>query len=151
MCHDGPDSPYVQDVLSLGLEKLHQVATVQSFEERCQLLPPRQLPHDHPRHMTQLFYFQLGWANMENDDINLEDFAPEDEASLIRQPFFLDPDTGAADVWRWAHQKRTLANFIYHQDRSVLRSWAYVLWDRARLDAVGVFQKPWEGLDGAEE
>ena len=57
----------------------------------------------------------------------------EDQEDFIHVPLFHDSDSGPEDVWRWAHQSQ----------------WAYVLWDRARLDEWEVFEKPWEGIDVA--
>ena len=74
----------------------------------------------------------------------------EDQEDFICKPLFHDPDSGPEDVWRWAHQSQYSEHFVYSPAQIPLRQWAYVLWDRARLDEWKVFEKPWEGIDVAE-
>lgn len=58
----------------------------------------------------------------------------------------MDPRMSGAE-----HINRNIVNiFVYSPTQIPLRQWAYVLWDRARLDEWEVFEKPWEGIDVAE-
>lgn len=138
----GGDSPFIQHILSMGLEKLHQIAKSESYEERYDLLYSRYCPN-----ATDSFLCEgLQEANEQNHDVFLEDVTPENESLYIKRPFFADPDSGPADAWRWAHREDSWANWVYQPDRQGLRRWAYVLWDRARLEAVGIFQGTWEDV-----
>ncbi|KAI1371051.1 hypothetical protein F4677DRAFT_436620 [Hypoxylon crocopeplum] len=141
------DSPFIQEVLSLGLEKLHQIVNAETYEERWRLLNSRECPNA----TVSFLHDGLQGANERNDNIFLDDMTPEDEVVHIKQPFFADQDSGPADVWRWAHQEESWANWVYQENRRGLRQWGYVMWDRSRLNAVGIFQDPWEDTDGSEE
>lgn len=144
---DRVDSPFVQHVLSHGLKKLHQIAGAETYEERYRLL---YFSHCPPA--TDSFLHEgLRGANEQNDNIFLDDLTPEDRTLHIKKPFFADPDSGPADVWRWAHQEESWANWVYQENRHGLRQWGYVMWDRSRLEAVGIFQKPWEDMDSSRD
>ncbi|KND93678.1 hypothetical protein TOPH_01416 [Tolypocladium ophioglossoides CBS 100239] len=129
------DSPSIQHILSLGLAKLYQIAGAETYEERCLLLYSGHCPP-----ATDSFLHEgLQGANEQNDNIFLDDLTPEDETLHIKQPFFADPDS---ESW---------ANWVYQENRHGLRQWGYVMWDRSRLEAVGIFQKPWEDMDGSRD
>ncbi|KAI0000079.1 hypothetical protein F4779DRAFT_635724 [Xylariaceae sp. FL0662B] len=131
------DSYYIQHVLSLGLEKLYQIAAAETYEGRYRLLDP---PHAN----GDFLHEGLEDANEKNDGIFLGDLTPEEEIRHVKQPLFADPDSGPADAWRWAHQEESRSNWVYQENRQDLRQWGYVMWDRSRLDEIGVFQEPWE-------
>jgi hypothetical protein len=100
-----------------------------------------------PSSNRSFLYEALKNANEANDDILLSDFTLEEERTHIKTPFFNDPDTGPADIWRWTHEGETRAGFIYQEHQEPLREWGYVLWDRSRLDNIGIFDSSWEPLD----
>lgn len=54
-----------------------------------------------------------------------------------------DGDTGPRDIWAWAHTGLMLFQTANHPLRFRVRSWFYVFWDRARLDARGTMVRPW--------
>ncbi|KAK1768774.1 hypothetical protein QBC33DRAFT_577229 [Phialemonium atrogriseum] len=110
---DRVDSPFIQHVLSLGLEKLHQIAGAETYEERYGLLYSSHCPP-----ATDSFLHEgLRGANEQNDNIFLDDLTPEDRTLHIKWLFFADPDSGPADVWRWAHQEESWANWVYQENR----------------------------------
>ena len=80
----------------------------------------------------------------------LAELETEGEEEYIPKPWFPDPDSGPEDVWRWAHQTQTTSQFIFSPSQIPLRQWAYVMWDRARLDEWKVFDTPWEGINADE-
>lgn len=53
-----------------------------------------------------------------------------------------DRDRGPQDAWEWAYADRAPRVSVYRLDRTELRRWGYVLWDRARLDAISLFKEP---------
>ncbi|USP72751.1 hypothetical protein yc1106_00025 [Curvularia clavata] len=115
---DERDSIFIQYLLSLGLETLRRISMAETYEARYGLLIDDAVPHS--------------------------DFTPTDERTHIRPPFFNDPDTGSPDIWKWAHQDESWANFVNQDNRKTLREWGYVMCDRARMDDYGIFQSRWE-------
>ncbi|KAI1311828.1 hypothetical protein F5Y03DRAFT_342503 [Xylaria venustula] len=131
---------HVQHIMSFGLKKLHDITESKSFEETCRLLTQNVLP---PISLSFL-YEGFHYAKTSNSGVSLNDsLTPEDKARFIRSPFFADPDSGPEDVWRWAHQDEICWYWVYTEDRRDLRQWGYVMWDKSRLEAVGIFQEPW--------
>ena len=72
------------------------------------------------------------------------DLTDEEQENFIAPPVIDDSDSGPEDVWRWAHQEEDSHNFRYSQRQASLRRWAYVMWDRQRLDAWSVMDKEWQ-------
>lgn len=131
----------------MGLEKLYQIARAETYDDRERLFCSgyRPLP-------TYFFlHDRLWYANEQQHDIFLNELTPEDELLYIRQPFFADVDSGPADAWRWAHYGENRQTWVYQENRRDLREWGYVMWDRSRLDAIGIFQEPWEDADDTGE
>ncbi|ERS95277.1 hypothetical protein HMPREF1624_08489 [Sporothrix schenckii ATCC 58251] len=144
----GVGSPPLEHVLSWGLARLYHLTEAETYEERYRLLDAGR----NPAPTYSFLYEGLQMAANEYDSIVFyDDIQPEDEARYFHTPFFADPDTGPADVWRWAHIDESWQNWVYQEDRSHLRRWAYVLWDRARLEATGIFETPMENLIRSRE
>ncbi|KAJ2988039.1 hypothetical protein NUW58_g4185 [Xylaria curta] len=140
---DRIDAPYTQNVLSLGLKKLYQITRAETYDDRERVLCSGYSPR-----ATYFFLYEgLRYANEQHDDFWLDDLTPENELLYVKQPFFADPDSGPADVWRWAHYEESWQTWVYQANRDNLRRWGYVMWDRSRLEAIGVFQEPWEETD----
>lgn len=137
---DRIDSPYIQQVLSVGLEKLHSIILAVTYKERYQLLYCR----GSPRVTYDFLSRGLQTANERSDRVFLDALSTEDEALHIKRPFFSDPDPGPRDAWLWAHQEESWANWVYQESRESLRRWGYVMWDKYRLDSVHVLQEHWE-------
>ncbi|WEW57319.1 hypothetical protein PRK78_002784 [Emydomyces testavorans] len=138
----GIESPYIQRLLSLGLEKLYQIITAETYEARYKLLNDRRF--NCPRTQFDFLYDALDNVNEPDDALFLSDFTPEDERSHIRPPFFDDPDPGPAKIWRWAHQDETQLQFVYQKSREPLREWGYVMWNSRRLHDLGILQEPFD-------
>ncbi|KAF2424830.1 hypothetical protein EJ08DRAFT_663853 [Tothia fuscella] len=140
------DSEYVQYLLSLGLEKLYAIWTAKTYETRYELMNNPQC--NCPWSRYDFLHEALDeMSNEPNDHIYLSDYTLDDQRRNIKPSYFKDPDSGPAEVWRWAHQDETRSNFVYQRHREVLREWAYVMWDSCRLNEWGVFQKPWDHED----
>lgn len=112
----------------------------ETYEARYELL----YSGYHPKFRNFFLYEALNRANRVDDGVYLSEFTPTDERTHIRPSFFDDPDTGSPDIWKWAHQDETWANFVNQDNRKTLREWGYVVWDRARLDESGILQSRWE-------
>ncbi|PYH68379.1 uncharacterized protein BO88DRAFT_342121 [Aspergillus vadensis CBS 113365] len=80
---------------------------------------------------------------------DLDNFSPEDEEKYIPRPWFRDPDSGPEDIWRWAYQWNQRKQFFAARSAQALRSWLFVMWDRWRIDEMGVLVKlrPWSHSD----
>lgn len=139
---DQRDSVFIQYLLSLGLETLRRISMAETYEARYELL----YSGYHPKFRDYFLYEALNCANRVDDGVYLSDFTSIDEWTHIRPPFFDDPDTGPTDIWRWAHQDETWANFVNQDNRKTLREWGFVMWDHARLDESSIFQSRWEPL-----
>ncbi|OJJ78200.1 hypothetical protein ASPBRDRAFT_50971 [Aspergillus brasiliensis CBS 101740] len=68
----------------------------------------------------------------------LRDFDSEEEKKYIPQPWVRDSDSGPEDIWRWANQGREVRQFVGYYKAKKLREWAFVMWDRWRIDDWGV-------------
>ena len=142
MSFDGRiDSSYLQHVLSLGLESLHQISVAHTYEERHKILYSGEVPKE-----NGWFLFEA-LCNANEEDTKgrvLSVYTLEDQVAHIKGPYFDDIDTGPAEIWGWAHQSETTARFIYQENRWPLREWSYVMWDQSRLDALDILESPWQ-------
>lgn len=65
---------------------------------------------------------------------------------------YLDTDSGPEDSWRWVHDDSAPAlRFIYTSMWAPLRQFAYVLWDRQRLEEWGFFETSFDANVEAED
>ncbi|GKZ27523.1 hypothetical protein AbraIFM66951_002737 [Aspergillus brasiliensis] len=83
---------------------------------------------------SELIYFEC----MHPDTPELKDFESEEEKKYIPQPRVRDSDSGPEDIWRWANQERDARHFVGYYKAKKLREWAFVMWDRWRIDDWGV-------------
>lgn len=144
---------YVQKFLALGLQKLYKIASAETYNDRVRILCSY---HTWYYSSYDLFGFLCEalkhYANEQHDNIWLDELPPEDELLHVKQPFFADPDPGPADVWKWAHYRESDSTWVFQENRLALREWGYVMWDRSRLEATGVFQEPWmEDVEDVED
>ncbi|KAI0429077.1 hypothetical protein F5Y09DRAFT_311415 [Xylaria sp. FL1042] len=143
------DNPYIQSILSRGLEKLYKISRAKTYEDRYRTLDADKSPHVNPDFLYQ------GLEEEANDSyhhtIFLEDITPKNERLYIQQPFYTDIDSGPVNAWRWAHIKESWLSWVYQQNRKELRQWGYVMWDQSRLDAVGILRRPWDDTISARD
>jgi hypothetical protein len=50
-------------------------------------------------------------------------------------------DSGPQDAWGWAYGDNALRAEAYKLDRTKLRTWGYVFWDKRRLEAMAFFEE----------
>ena len=139
---DDHNSPYIEHILSLGLESLQQIVTAQSPKTRYSLLGGKTFP-------CPIFNFLAEGLESSNERTNrrcLGDYtqAQNEEIARFRPPFVAEPDTGPADAWRWAHENHTSEGFVYSSYHKALRARGYCLWDLARLVAWPAFHQEWQ-------
>lgn len=128
------DNPFLQYVLSLGLETIWDIASTEVYEDRRQLLESRGCPA-----LAFTFLYE-GLKEINSYQFNGTVLAP-------RQVIDVDTDSGPEDAWQWAHDDEEDISWVYEENRQSLRRWGYVLWDRSRLEAVGLFKNRWVDPD----
>ncbi|KAI1178887.1 hypothetical protein F4777DRAFT_536063 [Nemania sp. FL0916] len=131
-----------QYYLSLGVKKLCEISFAEGYEEWHRVLDAGSTP-------SPIDFLFDGFESHSNDRYSyvwLEDLAPEEEKLHVKQPFCDDTDPGPVDAWRWAHLDKPKSNWIYDEDNRELREWGYVMWDRSRLEAAGLFQQAREDM-----
>jgi len=110
-----------------------------TYEERYKLF----YHPGYPQYTANWLFEALTAANDFHDGDMLEDYSDE-ELARVSASFFEDPDTGPMDVWKWAHKEESSIQFTNSHLRQDLRDWGYVIWDRARLDALEILKAPWD-------
>ena len=141
---NGLDEGTLQHNLSFGLEHVRHFFASTTPKSQRELLSSLEQDSN-----VTFLTARLKEANYLGGEM-LAEMDVEDQEDFICKPLFHVPDSGPEDVWRWAHQSQYSEHFVYSPAQIPLRQWAYVLWDRARLDEWKVFEKPWEGIDVAE-
>lgn len=126
---------------------MHQIAQSGTYDDRYKVL----YTNGHPGFIFFFLYEGLQAANEQNDNVWLEDLTSDSELLQLRPPYYADPDRGPMDVWRWGHQEESWGSWVYREDRSSLRQWGYVMWDKSRLQMTGIFEKPWEDTRDPQE
>lgn len=141
-----PSETCIQYQLSLGLRRLGPLVAADSYEGRHRAIG---------KTSEQGFRVFLDEAlenisPYESENI-LSEMVSEEEDDYVCAPFVKDDDSGPEDVWRWAHQLSTSQLFVFSDSHIPVRKWAYVMWDRWRLDSWGVFDRPWEKPEPGQE
>ncbi|KAF2795333.1 hypothetical protein K505DRAFT_302244 [Melanomma pulvis-pyrius CBS 109.77] len=146
---DDISTGFIQYALSMGLVKIHQIITAQTFEARRKLL--RSDDKIYPNFNLEFLFDCLEHASRNGlNHTPLQRYTTEDNATHLRKPFFDDPDSGPESCWRWAHAEDYVVNFVNSPWRISLRKWGYVMWDRATLDSWKVLQTRWDAPSMSE-
>jgi len=136
---NGLDEGALQHHLSFGLAHIREFMEAKTPESQRALLASSR------KRSTREF---LSTALKESNWLGgLAEFEDEVEEEYIPRPWYPDPETGPEDAWRWALQSQYTDYFVFSPSQIPLRQWAYVMWDRARLDEWKGFDQPWEGID----
>lgn len=115
--------------MSSGLASVYRVATAKTYADRHRLLHRRSGPD---RNNKFIFWALKRYSSVQSQqDSTRAPFAPGWET-----------DRGPRDAWEWARAGCAPEMEAYRLDRTVLRSWGYVLWDRARLEGISLFKEP---------
>ncbi|KAI0192394.1 hypothetical protein EV127DRAFT_510670 [Xylaria flabelliformis] len=113
---------YAQYFLSAGLETVHIIASAKTYKQRYRVLEAADLPG------KCRFYFMS--------------FGP----IVTSRPFFDDSDSGPRNALEWAQMDEGNTRTASFQDyyQATLYGWGYVMWDKVRLETVGIFEKAWD-------
>lgn len=142
---NGIDDGCIQHQLSLGVAHLRRLIEAYSYDIRHRLL----FDSSNRNRNGHFLSIALKSSNDNFTSLKLSEFDPNDEQAFITRPLIPDQDRGPEAVWRWAHQSESCVCFSYSSSQIPLRELAYVMWDMKRLEAGGIFERPWEGLDPA--
>ncbi|KAI1745779.1 hypothetical protein F4680DRAFT_403203 [Xylaria scruposa] len=120
-------SKYTQSLLSLGLKKVYEIASAETYEQRYRVLDAERRPRP-----SDFLYRKLDFLRL---------MRGRPSRWTAPEPFFDDPNSGSRDAieWREAGCDTGLGEY-YHEK---LSEWGYVMWDRVRLETVGIFEEPW--------
>ncbi|KAK5635624.1 hypothetical protein RRF57_011336 [Xylaria bambusicola] len=129
----------IQDVLFNGLGAVESISKAETYSQQ-------QEAFDHvPSYRVIGLYRALLTEHIDSTDhqntmvLNLK--SSQEYASQVMHPFFDDPDDGPFTIWRWAHEQQPLSRSVNRWKQSTLSKGGYVLWDRARLDALGILKQ----------
>lgn len=144
---NGLDYGCIQHQLSLGVTHLRRLIEAKTYEARQELLSAK---FNKERNTHFLAAALEGANDPRSNYYELSEFTSENERAFITRPLITDSDPGPEAVWRWAHQSKRPAEFSFSTSQIELRKLAYVMWDMKRLEATGIFEHEWEGLDQAD-
>lgn len=165
-------SPALQNLLYQGSIFLESLGKARTYTQQCELFGQDRYPegtfcslyralHDlyyersDDQH-TVPFNFRKGRA-FECKSFLAQQHGPcipdfEDShhyASTLKRSFFDAPDDGSFIIWKWAHKLQPLSKTVINSDNTVLREGGYVMWDRARLDDLGILHDDWRPIPRA--
>ncbi|KAL2210303.1 hypothetical protein CC79DRAFT_1319236 [Sarocladium strictum] len=130
-----PNLPFL---MSMGLENMRKMIQANTYEERYALMrnastdswPPMWDTLNVPRGTWE----PAPYAGYFEDETHIN----------IERQVFVDGDSGPHDVWRWAFADNSSREWEMYCFTDIQRAWGYVLWDKDRIQASGVLNKPWE-------
>lgn len=139
---NGLDEGALEHYLSFGLDRIRNL--IQATDAQSQQKMLSYFKKESNRTFLAAALRKSNYLLYSNTLAELDSHYGED---VIPKSWFPDPDTGPEDIWRWALQGETSGQFIFSPSQIPLRQWAYVMWDRDRLDEWRAFDEPWEGID----
>ena len=120
-------------------------STIRGSENARSMLQPSQLWHSQSRQCV--FPWQCFYLLYNFDRDAFEGFWACRRTMFIHQPCYPDSDSGPEVVWRWAHYSQRTDDVVCSLDQKHWRHWMYVMWDRIRLNDLGILQSLWEVND----
>ena len=133
--------------LTRGVEKLHDILSASEETIRSEtFLTSEEDIGSTSGFLSAAFSYRALNNNLDDDFYWLCDLTEEQEEKVLTRPVAQDDrNSGPEDIWRWAHEDQAQQDFVHGAGQAVLRRWAYVMWDRNRLDAWRVFDDgPWQ-------
>ena len=130
----------IQHLMTLGLERILEIATCDSYADRETLLKVEEIaPGENDGFLWSAF-----------DHIReLSPLKGAGKAILEASPFCSDIDIGAEQIWRLSLTDNPDTSFaVYEVPDWASRQWGYVLWDYDRLNALDVLDRPWVLAEG---
>ena len=126
--------PTIQHLMTLGLERILEIATCDSYVDRETLLKVEDMPPGE----NEAF---LGTAI--TNICELSPLEGDGKAILEASPFCADIDVGAEQMWRLSLTNKSNTSFAIHAYSDwASRQWGYVLWDYDRLKALDALDRP---------
>ncbi|CAM1502468.1 Fc.00g044520.m01.CDS01 [Cosmosporella sp. VM-42] len=135
--HDaGADSEYVQALLARGLERLLQIVSADTYEERYRLIVHE--PEDPPARAQDFLYgvLETFGSFYEHDATGTTLLRSTPSANIS------GCEIGPQGVWQWPRNQNRVG--IYDRISQPLRTWGYMLWDWTRLADLGIFNQRWD-------
>lgn len=130
----------LQDYLSLGLARLHQIILAKTHSQRKHLLSSPSL--------TSKDFVDDGLSSQDTPGNTSRSGLTEEQGRNLTTPHLPDDDDpGPRDAWHWAHADSSPAAGWYNtEERDDLRQRGYVMWDSARLAGWKVLDVDWRSL-----
>lgn len=122
--------------LSTCLRHIESFAETGKNGRYCYLANPHLIDHHHS------IGFALSYSNFDGPTL-LKDLDPQEESQVVPRPWYPYRNSGPEDVWRFIHKQASIGELIFSK-RHRFRRWAYVMWDRSRLEGWGVFERAWD-------
>lgn len=133
-------SSEVQAIMSMRLARVYRIATAKTYAERHDLLYQSSGPYRIDRFLHQALK-RYSQAHLQQQSLKAQS-TPSREG---------DGDCGPQIAWEWAYTNRTSRLKVYRLDRTDLRRWGYVFWDKARLSNILLFNEPFRPQHVVEE
>ncbi|KAI1318972.1 hypothetical protein F5Y16DRAFT_391397 [Xylariaceae sp. FL0255] len=139
---DRYDDGQGQAILAEGLQRIYQISQASDYEELHQLLSRGEDRNDEP--LSAAFFLCEGIERGANPLITpfiaISEMNEEDLDIVIAKPFYDDPDSGPASMWRWINRDWEPTELVAMPWMRIHRQWAFPFWDLSRLEAVGLLQ-----------
>lgn len=135
----------IQHLLTLGLAKILQIVSCDSFNDRERTLEVSRI---RPPYSFGCLYSVLDTLDnfYTSSDI---DRILQGAGTLLQE----NGDEGAKQIWRFSMENLHLSDKtlgVYSGRNWPHRQWGYVMWDHDRLSALGVLDRPWISTDMVE-
>ncbi|OTA56872.1 hypothetical protein K449DRAFT_399265 [Hypoxylon sp. EC38] len=133
----------VNAALSQGLVNFESVAKSNTFNEQYYLKYGGGYRSSYPRAfyhaLRDIDLVEIGYLGYHVYNYVSVYRGPRQYARRVKPPFFDDPDGGPFRVWRQLYKSKALRFSVYQMDE-ILWERAYVMWDRERLEALGMIK-----------
>ncbi|KAI0469747.1 hypothetical protein GGR56DRAFT_668419 [Xylariaceae sp. FL0804] len=134
-----------QHVLVKGLEEICQLSKASNYEQMHALLGFGKDGQGEPHAWGSPFIREAlqGGANPRDAPlVSLSEMSEEDQEYIIGEPFYDDPDSGPASMWKWINRHRIPGELVNTDWTIADRLWAFPFWDSSRLEAASLLRDP---------
>ncbi|KAI1080236.1 hypothetical protein F5B20DRAFT_119647 [Whalleya microplaca] len=131
------DDDPIQFLLTLGLEKILEISSSDSYADRERLLN-----HDGEPGPREIIPF-LRQA-LDSGLYSLSEIKGAGKTILEAPAFCADGDGGAEQIWRLSLESKVVVFGVYERLTWSYRQWGYALWDSKRLQDLGILERPWK-------
>jgi hypothetical protein len=135
----------VQGVLFRGLITLESIVKADSHSRRHSILQQGKVPRGGRLGIFSAFMY---WFNGEARKLKRTPVSTirdtKDYAFEVKPPVFEDSDEGPFMIWKRGTALHGRTGAVSHGHQGPLRRWGYVMWDRDRLEALGILEEQWK-------